>query len=92
MPDLRGEFIRGFDNGRGVDSGRGIGTNQSDGVGGDSEIEVTDATASGSDGTRLVILENAGSAGFSTLSLNDLGFQTSETRPRNVAMMYVIKT
>ncbi|MBE5250676.1 phage tail protein [Mixta mediterraneensis] len=26
--DLRGEFIRGWDDGRGVDSGRGIGTNQ----------------------------------------------------------------
>ena len=23
VPDLRGEFVRGFDNGRGVDSGRG---------------------------------------------------------------------
>ncbi|VEI45157.1 Uncharacterised protein [Actinobacillus equuli] len=30
MPDLRGEFIRGWDNGRGVDSGRGILTSQSD--------------------------------------------------------------
>lgn len=28
VPDLRGEFIRGFDDSRGVDSGRGIGTNQ----------------------------------------------------------------
>ncbi len=28
VPDLRGEFIRGFDNGRGVDSGRGFGTFQ----------------------------------------------------------------
>ena len=28
LPDLRGEFIRGFDNGRGVDSGRSIGTLQ----------------------------------------------------------------
>jgi len=29
IPDLRGEFIRGFDNGRGVDSGRSIASNQS---------------------------------------------------------------
>lgn len=28
VPDLRGEFIRGLDNGRGVDTGRGIGTAQ----------------------------------------------------------------
>mgnify|MGYP003300961289 CR=1 FL=1 len=29
LPDLRGEFIRGFDNGRGVDSGRSIASSQS---------------------------------------------------------------
>jgi len=28
LPDLRGEFIRGWDDGRGVDSGRGFGTVQ----------------------------------------------------------------
>ncbi|MDN8542015.1 phage tail protein [Erwinia sp. BC051422] len=28
LPDLRGEFIRGWDDGRGVDNGRGIGTAQ----------------------------------------------------------------
>jgi microcystin-dependent protein len=30
LPDLRGEFIRGLDNGRGVDSGRALGTSQGD--------------------------------------------------------------
>jgi len=30
VPDLRGEFIRGWDDGRGVDAGRGIGTAQLD--------------------------------------------------------------
>ena len=28
LPDLRGEFLRGFDDGRGVDSGRGFGSAQ----------------------------------------------------------------
>lgn len=28
LPDLRGEFIRGFDSGRGVDAGRGFGSDQ----------------------------------------------------------------
>jgi microcystin-dependent protein len=28
LPDLRGEFVRGFDDGRGVDSGRTMGSNQ----------------------------------------------------------------
>ena len=30
LPDLRGEFVRGWDNGAGVDSGRALGTNQAD--------------------------------------------------------------
>ncbi|WP_261832908.1 phage tail protein [Leminorella grimontii] len=30
LPDLRGEFIRGWDDGRGVDAGRNIGSFQSD--------------------------------------------------------------
>ena len=30
LPDMRGYFPRGFDDGRGVDSGRGFGSNQTD--------------------------------------------------------------
>ena len=32
LPDLRGEFIRGWDDSRGVDNGRAIGTKQSDSI------------------------------------------------------------
>ncbi|NHB60266.1 tail fiber protein [Photorhabdus sp. RW14-46] len=32
LPDLRGEFIRGWDDGRGIDSGRGILTHQGDAI------------------------------------------------------------
>ena len=32
LPDLRGEFPRGFDDGRGVDSGRAIGSAQTHGI------------------------------------------------------------
>ena len=31
LPDLRGEFIRGFDDGRGIDTGRTMGSNQAQG-------------------------------------------------------------
>ena len=30
IPDLRGEFLRGWDNGRGVDNGRALGSSQTD--------------------------------------------------------------
>ncbi|OWO84025.1 DNA-packaging protein [Photorhabdus luminescens] len=32
LPDLRGEFIRGWDDGRGIDSGRGVLTHQGDAI------------------------------------------------------------
>ncbi|EDX4213723.1 phage tail protein [Salmonella enterica subsp. enterica serovar Apapa] len=32
LPDLRGEFLRGWDDGRGVDSGRGVLSNQGDAI------------------------------------------------------------
>ena len=32
LPDLRGEFVRGFDDARGVDSGRALGSNQGDAI------------------------------------------------------------
>lgn len=32
LPDMRGEFVRGWDNGRGVDFGHAFGTNQNDSV------------------------------------------------------------
>ena len=32
LPDMRGEFIRGWDNGRGVDAGRGVLSAQSDAI------------------------------------------------------------
>lgn len=32
IPDLRGEFIRGLDDGRGVDTGRNLGSNQGDAI------------------------------------------------------------
>lgn len=33
LPDLRGEFVRGWDDGRGIDTGRAFGSQQSNGVG-----------------------------------------------------------
>lgn len=44
IPDLRGEFIRGFDNGKGTDSGRTIGSSQSDAYGSHSHTGSTNST------------------------------------------------
>ena len=131
LPDLRGEFIRGFDNGRGVDSGRSVATSQggqnashnhSISVSGTtsnptptltgdvrriSEGYRAQGTASGvftkvNDGNNNITGSSSTSpvAGFSmdaththTFSASgNTGSQGSEARPRNIAMMYIIKT
>ena len=130
LPDLRGEFVRGFDNGRGADSGRSIASSQ----GASNASHNHSISASGTTSTRSltgsvnVISEsfagfggsatgvftkkggfNAGGTPGGPDSNNCGGFdmdashnhtvtvsgttgsQGSEARPRNVAMMYIIK-
>lgn len=88
LPDYRGEFLRGFDDGRGVDSGRVIGSAQaadiaphthtmwvySDGSGGIQNASPQNASPGAVAGTRYT-----GSVGG------------AETRPRNVAALICIK-
>lgn len=81
LPDLRGEFVRGLDAGRGVDSGRALGSAQSDELKAHTHT-YNDWAASGSGTT------SAG-GNFGTGTTGSTG--GSETRPRNVAMNYIIK-
>lgn len=84
LPDLRGEFIRGWAHSRSVDTGRALGSNQSDDlkshthsidlIRGQWNSNASSATDEGVYGTGTT-----GATGG------------TETRPRNVAMMYIIK-
>jgi microcystin-dependent protein len=129
LPDLRGEFIRGFDNGKGTDSGRSIASSQSAQnashnhsislsgttsnkslTGSVTRIAETMAafgTASGvfsktaniQTGTTPNATDTSPAGGFSMDASHDHTFSASgtsgsqggEARPRNIAMMYVIK-
>jgi microcystin-dependent protein len=135
IPDLRGEFVRGYDHGRGVDSGRSINNPQGSqnaqhnhsatttgsvgnhrhnyafaqgsngGVG--NNFGGSGITSVSQSGGRLAELEQSGgndgqdlrgytaetndttpSLSVSTTIANQGG---NESRPRNIAMMYVIK-
>lgn len=84
LPDLRGEFPRGWDDSRGIDSGRAIGTAQNA-----SRINSTAASNYIADN-----LENSASSSETRYSYSgafggskDLG----QVRPRNIALLAIIK-
>lgn len=86
LPDLRAEFIRGLDRGRGIDSNRQIGSSQIDSFASHSHL-FADA-AGGESGPYLA----AGAVNWtSSLSCNTSSSGGIETRPRNIALVFIIK-
>jgi len=95
LPDLRGEFPRGWDDGRGVDSGRAIGTAQDDAFQGHWHIVQQGANTGGSTSlTRLASGTGTSAALVKdpvTDGTNGTPRTATETRPRNVALLACIK-
>mgnify|MGYP000353820687 CR=1 FL=1 len=101
LPDLRGEFIRGFDAGRGVDDGRGFASGQLDqmqqitgSIGAVSRFNSPEgvfsySTQSGTTDATSGIT-NQDRLLFDSADSPDARVG-SETRPRNIAMTYAIK-
>lgn len=85
LPDLRGEFLRGWDDARGVDSGRALGSAQAD------------AFKAHNHGTHKYSGSLTGSTEYSSnLKYMDANVPEdtvggAETRPRNIALLAVIK-
>ncbi|EJN1840547.1 tail fiber protein [Escherichia coli] len=103
LPDLRGEFLRGWDDGRGIDSGRVVLTGQSQSV----QQHTHDlAMAYSSDSThmnKLGVTPNADMlpiknmtnvttfTGYGWHYLKANNSTGVETRPRNVAFNYIVR-
>ena len=106
LPDLRGEFIRGWDDGRGVDTGRGILSAQGDAirniVGSISGLAVLETgTAKGA----IKITASSNTSRWEGVTsgrglIRDLDFDSSgtpdvnvakEVRPRNIAFNYIVR-
>ena len=91
IPDLRGEFVRGWDHGKGIDVDRQLGSSQGDEFKSHNHASWSSkqviADYCGIDGN--LATTNEGPAWKSNAILEDKG--GSETRPRNVALMYCIK-
>jgi phage-related tail fiber protein len=107
VPDLRGEFIRGADAGRGVDAGRALGSSQAGQVQthkhaspfgeypagapfGHSDSRGHFGSDAGTDNDDYLYWTNDGSDVDGTV--NPPGVIGTETRPRNVALNYIIRT
>lgn len=86
LPDLRGEFIRGWDAGRGIDSGRSFGSSQADAFKSHNHNVSYSAAEGGSGAGSLLQNYNAGLTNRITETVGG-----TETRPRNIAMLYCIK-
>lgn len=104
LPELRGEFIRGWDDGRGVDTSRALGSTQI------QQLESHKHIASNNDCISYTTINGTGTGNYNSWcdtngaasgagaaltgdgthpeQTADLGV---ETRPRNVAMQYCIK-
>lgn len=111
LPDLRGEFIRGWDDARGIDSGRSLGSAQSDAIqehrhsaGTDGKTAENPDTAYNLDGKTINGItygtsNQAGNSGYASQTTSRAVPETStgtirtstETRPRNIALMAIIK-
>lgn len=107
LPDLRGEFIRGWDDGRGVDVGRGVLSAQLDAL--------QKMTGTASNGAATGFINNStsivtgvfkrGVTTYGNTTAQDPNYQgvdllfdsslvarsSTETRPRNVAFNYIVR-
>ncbi|EJC5332094.1 phage tail protein [Salmonella enterica] len=103
LPDLRGEFIRGWDDGKGVDSGRLILSSQGQSVQQHThDIKMAYSTTDGyrsmlggSPNADLIPIKDmshvitfTGSGGYYLLENNSTG---DETRPRNLSFNYIVR-
>jgi len=100
LPDIRGEFIRGSDNGRGIDSGRVLGSRQGHSIQRHDHYLPTSTSDLTSDFYNIpdnlwqkggVNSQPVPGTTAQTIVSGPQGNFESETRPRNIALNHIIK-
>jgi microcystin-dependent protein len=86
LPDLRGEFLRGWDDARGIDGSRAFGSAQGDEFKAHKHTETYRETGGRADPQTSGVASVGG-----LLAVNTGSTGGSETRPRNVALLACIK-
>ena len=94
LPDLRAEFIRGWDNGRGVDSGRIFGSQELDAIAAHNH-NITSGWSSANWEPGVANFNDYAYIGTNKIGVDNANAVKptggTETRPRNVALMFAIK-
>ncbi|TYL41954.1 phage tail protein [Dickeya sp. ws52] len=107
LPDLRGEFIRGWDDGRGVDAGRALLSSQQDGIRnilgsfGSEALFAGGASKQPAPTGAFTFVENTQSlhvgaavGGYGQLIMFDVSKvvpTAPDNRPRNIAFSYIVR-
>ena len=99
LPDTRGYFLRGWDHSAGVDTGRSFGTTQTDAMQGHYHSPLSPTTTFHGDGSGSGRPTGSGSnftaattGAAVTDGTNGTPRTAAETRPKNLAILYCIKT
>lgn len=96
VPDLRGEFVRGWDDGRGVDAGRDFGSWQDNELESHNHSVILTGTSGANDangGDQRIFTGNVGPVDGNWVSsyMTTGAFGGTETRPRNISLTPWIK-
>jgi microcystin-dependent protein len=84
VPDLRGLFVRGLDEGKGIDPNRSLGTTQEDSI-----KSHTHGCNGGGGNEGGPFIDSTSAIDYQTVQT--LAFGGAETRPKNIALVYCIK-